>query len=262
MATLADALRNKNMDQSQFQQATGAGSRERITGLLADLLSPAQQYLNKYKIPQSFPLLGEQSAADLTGLTGTQGLLNDFSNNKNVTGDMRMFDAMGMIPAIGPAIKGVGLYSKLAGNELAKQVETGTGLIGRNIIDPRMNIVSKDIYNNIEKSNNSTIPKVPVGNIFKNNIAEIPDNIKNLFNNVDLKSLPSEIVDTLKIFPTQKNININNLKSVNGLNYLENSPTAIKYGDNYYLTDGHHRVANDILENKLNSNLKVFDSNL
>jgi hypothetical protein len=47
-------------------------------------------------------------------------------------------DPLNLIPAIAPAMKLSGKATKALGKEVARQIETGTGIIGKNTIDPRM----------------------------------------------------------------------------------------------------------------------------
>jgi hypothetical protein len=86
------------------------------------------------------------SAADFTGLTGAQGVLQDFSKGNLQSGDMRMFDLLGLgagaAPVARTALKGGGLLGK----EALRQMNEGTGLLGKVAIDPRMYAVTKTDY--------------------------------------------------------------------------------------------------------------------
>jgi len=146
MTTLEEMMRNR-----AYQGEITNTPRNRWLGGAADFLDPANKFLDRYKLPESIPLLGGLSAADLTPLKGTQGLLDDASYGKSpirgaslqtATVDPRLLDIAGL-GAIGlPLAKNVG---KAALREGARQIETGTGLLGKNVIDPRMEIVPNNI---------------------------------------------------------------------------------------------------------------------
>jgi len=125
------------MTQDQFRKLMGLNKPEPLTNAVATGLNYLKQPLDQYALDSRFPLIGGMTAADFTGLTGTQGLVQDFSRGKNIQGDMRMFDALGLVPAIAPAMKLSGKATKALGREVARQIETGTGIIGKNTIDPR-----------------------------------------------------------------------------------------------------------------------------
>ena len=129
-----------NLNQKQFQQLTGAGKPEPLTASLASALAAAQKALPSNRVPESVPVLGGMNLADGIGLTGTQGLVSDFSQGKNITGDQRMFDALGMLPMAAPAVNGAKVVAKSVAKaapkvgktlayELARQVENGDGIL-------------------------------------------------------------------------------------------------------------------------------------
>jgi len=132
---------------------------------------------------------------------------------------------------------------------------------------PSLGGITKDIsiYKNLENLNKSTAPKIPVNNIFKNDYKTIPSESRKLIDNIiDLgkeKDLPIESVDISKIVPTQKNVNISNMKDVSNIKNPKDEILAVKNNENYYIVDGHHRIANEILNNKENVNMRVLDSN-
>lgn len=121
-------------------------SRNRLLGGVADALSPVSEFADQYKISDRIPFLGGMSAADLTGLKGAQSLVNDMSYGKSpISGaslqttkvDPRVIDLAGVSGAMMPV-------GKAALREVAKQVQNKTGIIGRNVIDPRMSVVPDD----------------------------------------------------------------------------------------------------------------------
>ena len=65
-------------------------------------------------------------------------------------------DPLNLVPAIAPAMKLTGKATNAFGREVARQIETGTGIIGKNTIDPRMYIDayqgSPNLFDRFDKS--------------------------------------------------------------------------------------------------------------
>ena len=127
--------------------------RGKISGKIADILKPASEFLGKYEVLPQVPLLGGTSVAELTGVEGLQTLADDISRGyrpiRNLERgklqssyfDPRLMDAVDLGTT---ALGGVGLaknLGKTAIKEGMKQIETGTGMLGRNVMNPRMNII-------------------------------------------------------------------------------------------------------------------------
>ena len=74
------------LTQEQFMQLMG-GKREPVTASLASVLDLIKKPLDYYAVDKRVPLVGGQSAADLIGLTGTQSLVQDFSQGKPMMRD-------------------------------------------------------------------------------------------------------------------------------------------------------------------------------
>ena len=117
-------------------------------GGVANFLAPVSEFADRDKLPGSIPLLGGMSFADLSGLKGAQSLVNDMSYGKSpISGaslqttkvDPRVLDLAGVSGAMIPVGKALG---KAALREGARQIETGTGVLGRNVIDPRQQIIT------------------------------------------------------------------------------------------------------------------------
>jgi hypothetical protein len=130
----------------QFRKMFPQANNEPVTRALATGLQTIADPLNQYRLPESMPVVGGMSAADFTGLTGAQGVLQDFSRGNLQSGDMRMFDLLGVgagaAPVAKTALKGGGLLGK----EALRQMNEGTGLLGKVAIDPRMYAVTKTDY--------------------------------------------------------------------------------------------------------------------
>jgi hypothetical protein len=120
---------------------------------------------------------------------------------------------------------------------------------------------NKNVYSLLEQQNKSTTPKIPTGNIFQNEAIQLPSSKRKTIDEIIGKgkesSLPSEYVDVSQIVPTQKNVTIPNLKSVK--NVPTDEAIAVKDNGMYYLIDGHHRVANQILNNNNNVKIRVLE---
>ena len=138
------------LTQQQFMQLMG-GKREPVTASLASVLDLIKKPLDYYAVDKRVPLVGGQSAADLIGLTGTQSLVQDFSQGKPMMRDglpdERFIDAAGMMPMIKPAAVGAGQAAKYLGKEALRQVDTGTGVLGK--IVPDMNMYAVPNINGI-----------------------------------------------------------------------------------------------------------------
>jgi hypothetical protein len=130
----------------QFRKMFPQANNEPVTRALGRGLQAIADPLNQYRLPESTPLVGGMSAADFTGLTGAQGVLQDFSKGNLQSGDIRMFDLLGLgagaAPAARTALKGGGLLGK----EALRQMNEGTGLLSKVTIDPRMYAVTKTDY--------------------------------------------------------------------------------------------------------------------
>jgi hypothetical protein len=129
------------LTQQQFMQLMGK-KQEPVTASIASVLGLIKKPLDYYALNKDIPLVGGQSAADLTGLTGTQSLIQDFSQGKPMMRDglpdERFIDAAGMIPMIKPAAVGAGQAAKYLGKEALRQGYEGTGLLGKIAPDVKM----------------------------------------------------------------------------------------------------------------------------
>ncbi len=127
--------------------------RGKISGKIADVLRPAKEYLEKYEIIPQIPLIGGTDLAEITGVKGVQTLADEMSRGyrpiRNLERgklqtsyfDPRLTEALDLGTT---ALGGVGLaknLGKTAIKEGMRQIETGTGMLGRNVINPRMNVI-------------------------------------------------------------------------------------------------------------------------
>ena len=125
----------------------------KISGKIADILKPASEFLGQYKVIPQIPLIGGASAAELTGVEGLQTLAEDMSygykpirnleRGKLQTSyfDPRILDAVDLAgTAVGVPILAKNL-GKTAFKEGMRQIQTGEGMLGRNVMNPRMNVI-------------------------------------------------------------------------------------------------------------------------
>ena len=73
----------------------------------------------------------------------------------------------------------------------------------------------------------------------------------------DPRYLVTDNVAINNIVPTQKEILSDKVMKSYGTN--DAKPELIKVGDKYYVFDGHHRIANDILNNRQETSANIFD---
>ena len=121
-----------------------APPRRKALGLLADALTSGQEALNTVNLPYVGGLGGllfgqaPQYLQDVSyGMPLLQGGNVATGGLGTLTPDTRMLD-VATLPFVGAgAAKAGQVGAKTLGKEVARQVETGTGLIGSNVLDPR-----------------------------------------------------------------------------------------------------------------------------
>ena len=115
-------------------------------GGVANFLSPVSEFLDRGKLPESIPLLGGISAADVTGVKGAESLVRDMSYGKSpvrgatlntVKVDPRLLDVAAVSGAMIPVGKALG---KAALKKAAEQVQNRTGF-ARFMPDTRTSVV-------------------------------------------------------------------------------------------------------------------------
>ena len=153
-------------------------------GGVANFLSPVSEFLDRGKLPESIPLLGGMSAADVTGVKGTESLVRDMSYGtppirgaslQTAKVDPRVLDLAGVSGAMIPVGKALG---KAALREGARQIETGTG-IGRAALDPRMMAVhAGGMFPGKKIPSVDTLAKVKDKFIYHSGVADDIDNMK------------------------------------------------------------------------------------
>ena len=139
---------------------------------------------DKYALDKRIPLVGGMTAADLTGMNDVASLAKDVSYGDPVVRgkslqtskiDPRLLAVADIVPVAGAAAKGATTLAKAGAKEVARQVETGTGVIGRNTMDPRMYI---DAYHGSPKDFDKfdiNAPKNTSGGLNKHGIFLSPE---------------------------------------------------------------------------------------
>jgi len=119
----------------------------------------------------------------------------------------------------------------------------------------------------LENENKKTLPKVRSEKVFKNKVETVSREKQKEFSALgedEINNLPTEKVPTKNIVPTQTNVTIPNLEKVAKITSdtkIDEPIILLKDGDNYYVADGHHRIANEILNGNENIEAKIFDLN-
>ena len=118
----------------------------------------------------------------------------------------------------------------------------------------------------LESENKTTLPKVPAKNVFSNDVENLTKeqrgNADNFIGTEKENELPIETISIKDIVPTQKNLTIPNLEEVSKIKYgtkINEPIILIKKDGKYYVVDGHHRIANEILKGNTNVEAKVYN---
>lgn len=123
------------------------------------------------------------------------------------------------------------------------------GKLFNNIINEAL--TKKDLQA-LKDANASTYPKIPVNAIFFHDVPDMETILKSTKSaNDDMekgsKNFKLETVNVKMIVPTQKNVNADNLKTTDNMGPDTNAELS-KVGQFYFIIDGHHRIANAILQ--------------
>jgi len=144
-----------------------APPRKKALGLLADTLTSGQNALNTVNVPYlgglGGLLLGQapQYLEDISyGMPAFRGGNVATGGLGTLTPDTRMLD-VATLPFVGAGAAKVGqVGAKTLGKEVARQVETGTGLLGSNVMNPRTNIVPVDNAKGLLQSSTKLAPEL------------------------------------------------------------------------------------------------------
>jgi len=97
--------------------------------------------------------------------------------------------------------------------------------------------------------------KIPVSKIYSNDNLHANGYNQEIMQHIDVweddntfQQNPVEWVQTTRIVPTQKFVSKDNLEDVKGIAIGDNTGAyLVEYEDMYYVIDGHHRIASQIL---------------
>lgn len=142
-----------------------------------------------------------------------------------------------------------------------KGTEGGAGEKTKYQVDETTSEISPKSLKQLESENKSTAPKIPTNKVFLNEV-EIPpreesSKVDDFFDTGDTDKLSVMEVNVRDIIPTQKNLTIRNLKETQGQTA---GAILLKHNGKYYILDGHHRIANDILEGNETIEAYVYDT--
>lgn len=118
-------------------------------------------------------------------------------------------------------------------------------------------------FEKLEEENKTTLPKIRANKVFKNDVDRLEfgetTELDKLIEANIVSHIPIENVNIKDIVPTQRNLNINNLRNVIGAD-LTNGDDAILFFKNgkYFIIDGHHRIAERILSGDKIIQIRVF----
>ena len=115
----------------------------------------------------------------------------------------------------------------------------------------------------LAEENKKTAPKIPSEKVFQNTVQnpslEQQNELDKLLGSGDTSGLPIKTVPVSSIVPTQKNLTVGNLENTQEVTDSNEDIILLKVGDKYYVLDGHHRIANEILKGKENVTVRVSE---
>ena len=122
-------------------------------------------------------------------------------------------------------------------------------------------MAKNDVFKKLELENKSTFPKIRMTKVFLNDVKVLrkkqTEKSDNYFQNDEYKKLPLKSVAINLIVPTQTNLTIRNLKSVKDISKNTEAFLYNYYGK-FYVLDGHHRIAMNILKGEKKIKAFVF----
>lgn len=102
-------------------------------------------------------------------------------------------------------------------------------------------------YQELKSENKSILPKIDVNTIFINTYKQIDYKYNYILNTIENnKYFKKQKVNIENIIPTQKYLNINNLLQTKNIS-RDTDAQLLKIKSEYFIIDGHHRIATRIL---------------
>jgi len=115
----------------------------------------------------------------------------------------------------------------------------------------------------LEQENRSTYPKIPSENVFLNEVEPLTyketSQVSNLIEQGRESEFPIASVNVRNIIPTQKFLEADNLERTQDVIETQEPIILLKYKDKYYVIDGHHRIANEILKGQVQVETRIYD---
>jgi hypothetical protein len=166
---------------------------------IANVLNTIRQPLDVYGLNKNIPVVGGITAADVTGLNQVAPLAEDVAYGRPVVrggslqtmqADPRLAGLVDFIPAAGLAAKGGQVASKAVAREIARQIQEGTGIFGKNTIDPRIYAYLPDTPKNRNPLVGTRFESQAQGNL----VQEVPLKIEDL-KGASLKVVPYDLTN-------------------------------------------------------------------
>jgi hypothetical protein len=184
---------------------------------------------------------------------GEESMDEDFKESDHPRADNGQFGSGGLSGAAG---------IKARAEERAKQRALQKGTVenkeSKNETQSQKIEIGEKSIKQVENENKSTYPKVPVRNVFFHDVGEVDLNVKiNADKSFENGGADVENVNVKDLIPTQRNVTIPNIKDVAG---VKDFPDVIKYKGKYYIIDGHHRTARDILDGEASIKVNVYNA--
>jgi hypothetical protein len=114
----------------------------------------------------------------------------------------------------------------------------------------------------LESENKTTAPKVRSEKVFLNKVTPLnregTKGVDKVIKEGAESSLPIESVSVEKIIPTQKNLTIQNLEETKDVVDSSDEVLLVERDGMFYVIDGHHRIANRILEGNASIDARVY----
>jgi hypothetical protein len=120
----------------------------------------------------------------------------------------------------------------------------------------------KKTIKQLESENKTTLPKVRSEKVFLNESTplnrEETKGVDKVIKDEAESSLPIESISVEQIIPTQKNLTIPNLEKTKGVTNSKEEILLVEKDGKFYVIDGHHRIANQILNGDKTISARVF----
>jgi hypothetical protein len=181
---------------------------------ISNVLETIRKPLDVYGLNKNIPVVGGTTFADVTGLNQIAPLTQDVAYGQplmrggslqTMQADPRFTGLVDFIPAVGGAAKLGQVGAKAGVREIARQIQEGTGLFGRNIIDPRMYAYLPDTPKNRNPLVGTRFESQAQGNL----VPEVPLRIEDL-KGASLKVVPYDLTNADRLITNVSGEQLNN----------------------------------------------------